>query len=154
MVASPLRIPVPGAFTPVSFLTILSNGNTGLGVTAPTHRLDVAGDVNITGAFRVNGTPVGITTVRYPANVVGQLCQNLTGKPLFVNVCLASGSALYTCNAYCDVSSTPAKLVATTTMTGVAGQMPSISFWVLPGYYYQLISGSNVPSINSWTEWY
>ena len=37
---------------------ILTNGNVGIGV-SPSYKLDVAGDVNITGSFRVNGTPIG-----------------------------------------------------------------------------------------------
>lgn len=40
-------------------LTILrASGNTGLGVTAPAYRLDISGDCNITGVYRVNGTPI------------------------------------------------------------------------------------------------
>jgi len=34
---------------------INSSGNMGLGVTSPSYRLDVSGDVNVTGNFRVNG---------------------------------------------------------------------------------------------------
>ena len=35
---------------------INSSGNMGLGVTSPSYKLDVSGDVNVTGNFRVNGT--------------------------------------------------------------------------------------------------
>lgn len=35
-------------------------GNTGLGVNNPVYRLDVAGDVNISGTYRVNGVPLSI----------------------------------------------------------------------------------------------
>jgi len=44
--------------------TLLSNiyyntGNVGIGTIAPLYKLDVVGDINITGAFRINGTSIG-----------------------------------------------------------------------------------------------
>ncbi|AHI05326.1 hypothetical protein BDW_04090 [Bdellovibrio bacteriovorus W] len=36
-------------------LMILKNGNVGVGITSPAYKLDVAGDVNITGNFKING---------------------------------------------------------------------------------------------------
>ena len=39
-------------------LRIQSSGNIGIGTTGPTYKLDVAGDVNITGTYRVNGTAI------------------------------------------------------------------------------------------------
>jgi hypothetical protein len=40
-------------------ISILSGGNVGIGVSSPAYKLDVSGDVNISGTFRVNGTPIG-----------------------------------------------------------------------------------------------
>jgi hypothetical protein len=40
-------------------MIINTTGNIGMGVNTPAYKLDVAGDVNITGSFRVNGTPIG-----------------------------------------------------------------------------------------------
>jgi len=37
-------------------LSILSDGNVGIGTTTPAHTLDVTGDLNITGDYKVNGT--------------------------------------------------------------------------------------------------
>jgi len=37
-------------------------GNVGIGKTAPAYKLDVAGDVNVTGNFKVNGTNISTTT--------------------------------------------------------------------------------------------
>jgi hypothetical protein len=39
-------------------LNVLQNGNVGIGITNPAYKLDVAGDVNINGVFRINGTPI------------------------------------------------------------------------------------------------
>ena len=44
--------------------TLLSNiyyntGNVGIGIMTPIYKLDVVGDINITGAFRVNGVAIG-----------------------------------------------------------------------------------------------
>jgi hypothetical protein len=38
---------------------ISDNGNVGLSNSSPAYKLDVVGDINITGSFRVNGTPIG-----------------------------------------------------------------------------------------------
>lgn len=40
-------------------MRITSGGNVGIGLVSPAYKLDVAGDINITGSFRVNGTPIG-----------------------------------------------------------------------------------------------
>jgi len=42
-------------------MRINSSGNVGIGTTSPAHALDVAGDLNITGDYKVNGT--NLTTV-------------------------------------------------------------------------------------------
>jgi hypothetical protein len=48
-----------GATTYSEKMRIDSNGRVGIGNTAPAYKLDVAGDINITGNFRVNGTAIG-----------------------------------------------------------------------------------------------
>lgn len=39
-----------------------SNGNVGVGTSTPSHKLDVVGDVNVTGSFRINGTAISEET--------------------------------------------------------------------------------------------
>jgi hypothetical protein len=40
-------------------MRINSSGNVGIGLTNPSYKLDVSGDVNITGTYRVNGVAIG-----------------------------------------------------------------------------------------------
>ena len=86
-----------GTSNGMSTLTITSN-SVGIGTSAPAYSLDVAGDINFTGAFRQNGTPyvgsqwsnnssnvfllgsnvgIGTSAPAYPLDVVGDI--NFTG---------------------------------------------------------------------------
>ncbi len=44
----------------VTKFIIDKDGKVGIGIAAPTQKLDVAGDVNITGSYRVNGVPIAV----------------------------------------------------------------------------------------------
>lgn len=52
-----------------AILTMTSGTRLGVGVANPAYALDVAGDVNCTGAFRVNGTAIGGAQTPWTANV-------------------------------------------------------------------------------------
>jgi hypothetical protein len=128
-------------------------------VTNPAYPLSVAGDCNITGTYRVNGTAIsagGVTTQNAygtSGRALNTVYQNTTGKPLFavVNTATQNGSSTI---VYSDTQTTPTTVI---TNVGVAasggpiavGNIP-ISFWVLPGYYYRVVGGT----LNSWTEYY
>jgi hypothetical protein len=52
------------------------SGNMGIGVSNPSYKVDVSGDINITGSFRINGTAIGggagsVTSVGLSAGNVG-----------------------------------------------------------------------------------
>jgi hypothetical protein len=56
-----LRLRTQNAGAALEAITMLPAGNVGIGQTAPAYKLDVTGDINCTGTFRVNGTPVTIS---------------------------------------------------------------------------------------------
>lgn len=51
-------------------MTLDENGNLGIGTAAPDAKLDVVGDINITGTYKINGTPID-------TDVIGQGTTNL-----------------------------------------------------------------------------
>jgi hypothetical protein len=87
-------------------LRVASGGNVGVGNSNPAYKLDVAGDINVSGQFRVNGTPVGGggsqwttsgSNISYTAGAVG-IGTSLPATRLDINGALtlegmASGSA-------------------------------------------------------------
>jgi trimeric autotransporter adhesin len=48
------KVPGGGSFAYTDYLSILSNGNLGIGISSPTKKLDVAGDINFTGDLYKN----------------------------------------------------------------------------------------------------
>ena len=154
-----LQVTAGGAFYPLVLQP--RGGYVGIAKTAPIYALDVGGDVNITGAFRVNGVALssgGVTTQTKPARAIGSIYQNTTGKAMFV-VATFSVSGQMLLLAYSDASTSP------TTQLAYAGNGAStqptlqmtLSFWVLPGNYYWVnwqVGPSGSGALGTWTEWY
>jgi hypothetical protein len=116
-------------------------------------RFSSNGDLNITGAYKVNGTPIGggIATQRVVtgSRVSGTPYQNDTGKAMFVTVC-ASVTAGQTPTAYTDAANPPTTAVASTfASAGTLGA--ALSFFVLPGNWYKVTTSG---SFASWIEWF
>jgi len=57
-----IQLNVPGGDSNSATLTMIANGKVGIGTNAPAYNLDVAGDINVTGNFKVNGTNIAVTT--------------------------------------------------------------------------------------------
>jgi hypothetical protein len=118
--------------------------------------LTVTGNCNITGQYQVNGVPIGsgggVTTqnVVTGSRAVNTVYQNTTGKPMFVDVTSPLGQN-GTMSAYTDSTSNPTTRVAAVANGSTVQTNLTVSFWVLPGNYYNVNStGSN----GGWTEWY
>lgn len=76
-----------------------SGGNIGIGVANPAYPLDVTGDINITGYFRVNGTPLsGTGTVTSVGGSGGTTGLTLSGGPITTSGTLTLGGTLALAN--------------------------------------------------------
>jgi len=71
-----------------------SGGQVGVGVATPAYSLDVAGDVNVTGAFRVNGAAFGGGTVTSVSGDGGTTGLTLSGGPITGSGTLTLGGTL------------------------------------------------------------
>jgi hypothetical protein len=131
-----------------------STNSVGIGTQTPAYRLDVAGDVNITGTFRVNGSPIAgggsaFTNTTVPSRTLGTTYQNTTGKVMLV-VVFAGGVVTYTVK--CDANSAPttAIFIGSSSNLGIP-----IIFIVQPNYYYVVaITSGSGQYLGFWTEYY
>jgi hypothetical protein len=135
-------------------------GAVGIGTINPNYTLTVVGDCNISGTYRVNGTPLatgGITTQTKPSRALSTTYQNATGKPMFVTVTVNMTGAANAV-AVSDSSSSPTTQLSYTGSNNPGTSVNGVlSFWVLPGNYYYVslsIGSGGSGSLGNWTEWY
>ena len=139
-----------------------AGGAVGIGKAAPAFNLDVQGSVNCTAGYYVNGAALptggGVTTQTKPARAIGGIYQNTTGKAMFVSVSFNAFNQILLI-AYSDASASPATIVAWAG-SGNSTQVQlswNLSFWVLPGNYYQAnwqVGPGGGGTLGTWTEWY
>lgn len=77
-----------------STMVVLNNGNVGIGTTNPVAKLDVAGDVNITGNYLKNGSPIGGS-----GDAVLSATQTWTGTNTFNNNTIFKSSITINANS-------------------------------------------------------
>jgi hypothetical protein len=137
-----------------SLATVFAIGNVGIGK-GPGYALDVVGDVNCTGAFRVNGTAIasgGLTSVAVnPGRSAGTVYQNTTGKPMFVAVTGVVGTGSFM-ELTSDTANPPTTSISyamnyNTTQANRVG----VTGWVLPNYFYKIAATG--PTQVQWLEW-
>ena len=127
-------------------------GRVGIQKTAPGYPLDVTGDINCSGSFRVGGVAIGTGGITTQASVGGSRTLGTTyvngAKPLFVTVTgnLGAGVALV---AYSDSGALTTVVASNTAPTG--GGSVCVSFWVLPGNSFKVTAPSG--GIATWIEW-
>jgi hypothetical protein len=129
-------------------------GQVAINKTIPSYALDVSGDVNCSGAFRVNGAAIGggPTSIANPGRAINAVYQNTSGKVLYVAVgCSIPASSSIA--ALVGGSSPPGSVVAIVDKAAAGGGYATVFFIVLPNQYYEVQSGGSASSIFSWTEW-
>lgn len=101
-------------------MTVLKNGNIGIGTTSPTYALSVSGDVNVTGNFRVNGT---VLTAGGGSNLTG--VTNISNASGDITLAPAAGSgSTRISSGVASTSSTSGSLIVTGGV-GVSGAIYS-----------------------------
>lgn len=120
-----------------------------------TNQISVSGDCNITGTYRVNGTPLapGLTgmSVVTTSRSIGTVFHNTITRPLFVVVAL-NMNANSENTAVSDANSSPGTVVAGAT-TGSSAGVFSLSFWAMPGNFYGVNQNAGAASIGFWIEY-
>ena len=125
---------------------------------APGFALDVTGDVNVSGAFRVNGAPIstggsGFTNQNIVTGAaIGTSYQNTSSKTLMVSVTIQMNPG----------DSVRSEVGPTNPPTNIAGHAYSssgsgyqhLTWMVLNGQYYRLNRMAGTSTIVYWTEWY
>jgi hypothetical protein len=127
------------------FFSNAANNRVGIGgQTSPGYALDVAGDVNCSGAFRVGGTAIGSGPTQWTNYAAAQRplnsqFTNSTGKMLYVSVSAGAGVSVVIGGATIGSS------------TAAAGGNIMVFFMVTPGLTYQVNSSG---AWGGWAEWW
>jgi hypothetical protein len=97
----------------------------------------------------ITGKGISVQSDVTTSRVLGTVYQNTTGSPMFVNVSLAGPSGVI--QASTGSNSQAMTLVVYTNLS--TSRYSAISFWVLPGNYYEVYTDAN-GQLELWVEWH
>ena len=113
-------------------LRIIANGNVGIGLTNPAYKLDVVGDINITGSYRVNGVVIGAgsgTVTSVSATVPTGFA--ISGSPITSSgtlaITFATGYSLPTTASQTNWDTAYSNRITSLTTTGSSGASTLVS---------------------------
>ena len=109
---------------------------------------------NVTLNGTCTGCPAGpVSSQASGGHVLSTIYQNTGTTPKFINVDL-NLAASTTVNVLTDSAATPTTVVGGAGTPGtIALLRQTLSFYVLPGNYYQVKSTAGTATINNWEEW-
>jgi hypothetical protein len=137
-------------------MELTNSGRLGIGNSAPGYALDVTGDVNCSGAFRVGGVALatggGPTTQTVVSRALATVYQNATGKPMYVSAQIGINATSSTVQAKTDGANPPTTVVSEFANSTVTN-WTTLFFIVLPGNYYSVSFQAGSGSVIAWIEW-
>jgi hypothetical protein len=137
----------------------LSGSKLGIGVAVPAYKVDVAGDVNITGTYRVGGTPIsagGFSTqnVVTGSRAIDTTYTNSGSTPMLVTASIgqqATSSGFVKTGA--PPTTPPTTTIATLTNGSAVQIIAHITFIVMPGHKYGVFTNAGTLTVAAWVEW-
>jgi hypothetical protein len=138
-------------------MRITNVGNVSIASLAGTGTRMVTADPS--GVFGTQAIPAGgPTSFSKPARTNGTPYQNTSGKPIYIVIAvyLNGGTATQTVQAFCDATTNPTTEVAQFYLTGATSTLlmtQTLSFIVLPGYWYKVSWTPTTLALQDWCEW-
>lgn len=130
-----------------------ANGNLGIANPGPAYKLDVVGDANITGSYRINGAPGAvISTKSLPSRALGGTYQNNTGRWMYMAITVSINASSFVQLAI-NTDNPPSLLVCSMSNGSAVAATYTLTGWAAPGEFYHTIPGGGGATLTGWVEW-